>query len=52
MVVGSEDRGLTEEWLTDPASVLTIPLAGGATSLNAATAAALLLYEGVRQRSR
>ncbi len=50
IVVGSEADGLTEAW--NDALRVTIPIRGtdGADSLNAATAAAILLYEAVRQR--
>jgi TrmH family RNA methyltransferase len=51
VVVGAEDAGLATPWL-DAADVrVSIPLAGGTTdSLNAATAAAIILFEAVRQR--
>jgi TrmH family RNA methyltransferase len=57
VVVGPEDRGLSETWrglahATD-GCVVRIPMAGGtADSLNASVAAAVLLYEAVRQRSK
>ncbi len=50
VVVGSEDSGLGPEWLTDGERVLRIPTADRQESLNAAVAAALLLYEARRQR--
>jgi TrmH family RNA methyltransferase len=51
IVVGAEDRGLGTRWL-DAADVrVAIPVAeGGVDSLNAATAAAVILFEAVRQR--
>ena len=51
IVVGTEDAGLGPAWL-DAADVrVSIPLpARTADSLNAATAAAILLFEAVRQR--
>lgn len=49
LVVGSERDGLSAPWLTDAVRV-SIPMAGRVDSLNAATAAALLLYEARRQR--
>jgi len=49
LVVGSEHSGLPRMW--DDACVrVRIPMAGIGDSLNAATAAGLLLYEAVRQR--
>ena len=50
LVVGAEDTGVSAAW-RDAANVsVTIPMAGRVNSLNVATAAALLLYEAVRQR--
>jgi TrmH family RNA methyltransferase len=51
IAVGAEDSGLPEPW-RDAADVrVSIPLrARTADSLNAATAAAILLFEAVRQR--
>lgn len=48
IVVGSESRGLTGEWL-DYRRVL-IPMAGTIDSLNASVAAAICLFEARRQR--
>jgi RNA methyltransferase, TrmH family len=51
IVVGAEDRGLPEEWLAAAHTRVSIPLAAGPVdSLNAATAAAILLFEAIRQR--
>ena len=47
--VGSESGGLDADWLADAASA-RIPMAGRVDSVNAATAAALLLFEARRQR--
>jgi len=49
-VIGSEGRGVSEEWSAGVAG-LRIPTRG-VESLNAATAAAILLYEARRQRER
>ena len=49
-VIGSEGRGVSPEWSAGAAG-LRIPTSG-VESLNAATAAAILLYEARRQRSR
>jgi TrmH family RNA methyltransferase len=48
---GAEDRGLDGAWLAAADRLVRIPMRGAADSLNVATAAALLLYEAVRQRS-
>jgi TrmH family RNA methyltransferase len=50
VVVGSEDRGLGDEWLNAADVKVTIPMRGAADSLNASAAAAILLYEALRQR--
>jgi RNA methyltransferase, TrmH family len=49
--VGAEDEGLPQPWRDAADLRLAIPLRGTATdSLNTATAAAILLFEAVRQR--
>jgi TrmH family RNA methyltransferase len=50
IVVGSEKNGLSASWLTAENSLARIPMAGAADSLNVASAAAILLFEAVRQR--
>jgi TrmH family RNA methyltransferase len=51
IAVGAEDQGLPESWLDAADRAVSIPVAAGsADSLNAATAAALVLFEAVRQR--
>ena len=51
IVVGAEDRGLGARWLGAADVQVSIPVTGsGVDSLNAATAAAILLFEAVRQR--
>ena len=52
LIVGAEDKGLDDRW-RDAADVLvSIPMRGTTTdSLNTSTAAAVLLYEAVRQRA-
>jgi TrmH family RNA methyltransferase len=49
MVMGSEDRGLDTSWSTIDRVV--IPMRGKVDSLNVSVAAAVVLYEGLRQRS-
>jgi len=52
IAVGAEDRGLPQSWLDAADRCVTIPLATDATdSLNAATAAAIVLFEARRQRA-
>jgi TrmH family RNA methyltransferase len=50
IVVGSEDEGLTSLWSNGSAKRLAIPMLGKNDSLNVSTAAAILLYEAIRQR--
>lgn len=48
--VGSEAMGLSEEALANADTSVSIPMHGGADSLNTAVSAALVAYEAVRQR--
>ena len=48
-VVGNEIRGLPEELLANAWQQITIPMPGGAESLNAAVSAAVVLFEFARQ---
>jgi TrmH family RNA methyltransferase len=51
LIVGAEDRGLDERWQAAADETVSIPMRGTATdSLNASAAAAVLLFEAVRQR--
>lgn len=50
IVVGAEDEGLTHEWIEGATMKVGIPMLGKNDSLNVSTAAAILLYEAVRQR--
>ena len=50
IVLGSEDRGLGDEWLKASDVRVKIPMRGAADSLNVSAAAAILLYEALRQR--
>ena len=50
LVVGNEHAGLSQGWLEACDEVVGIPMAGSASSLNAATAGSLVLYEAMRQR--
>jgi len=52
IVVGSEDQGLSSFWLSGADAQIGIPLQGSVNSLNVSVAAAILLYEAVRQRSQ
>ena len=52
LVVGNETHGLSAGWREACDTVLRIPITGAASSLNAATAATVVLYEARRQRMR
>lgn len=52
LIIGNEGQGVSAEILDITTSRVKIPIYGKAESLNAAVAAAILLYEGVRQRQR
>ncbi|TCK26178.1 TrmH family RNA methyltransferase [Pseudonocardia endophytica] len=51
LVVGTEATGVTDRWLENADETVVIPMRGTVNSLNAATAAALALYEATRQRN-
>ncbi|MBW2257850.1 MAG: RNA methyltransferase, partial [Deltaproteobacteria bacterium] len=51
VVVGSEQYGLSREWLERADAQILIPMPGSVDSLNAAMAAGIVLFEAVRQRS-
>lgn len=50
IVVGTEDEGLSERWKQRSTVQVGIPMLGMNDSLNVSTAAAVVLYEAVRQR--
>ncbi len=50
IVLGSEDRGLTEGWLNGSAEQIKIPMSGKHDSLNVAASAAIIVFEAMRQR--
>ena len=50
IVVGTEQHGLSQQWLDGADVGIRIPMLGKIDSLNVATAATILLYEAARQR--
>jgi TrmH family RNA methyltransferase len=50
LVVGAEGTGLSSSWKSACQRLVRIPIGGGASSLNAATATSIVLYECSRQR--
>ena len=49
-VFGNEGAGVSDEWLSAVTTPVVIPQPGGMESLNVAAAAAICLFEAVRQR--
>lgn len=52
VVLGSEAEGLSRAWQDSDVTPIAIPMRGIADSLNVSIAAAIVLYEAVRQRDR
>ena len=50
LVMGTESTGLTQAWRDSADAHIKIPMLGRLDSLNVSVSAAVLLYEGVRQR--
>lgn len=50
LVIGNESRGLAKAWLEACDAIVSIPMTGQASSLNAATAGSILLHESMQQR--
>lgn len=51
LLIGNETGGLSAGWRAAADAIVRIPITGAASSLNAATAATVVLYEARRQRS-
>jgi TrmH family RNA methyltransferase len=51
VALGTEDEGLTALWMNQADLKVKIPMMGKVNSLNVSIAAALIIYEAVRQRS-
>ena len=50
VVVGTEDEGLSDFWLSQADMRVKIPMMGKVNSLNVSVSTALIIYEAVRQR--
>jgi len=50
VLIGNETTGLSAAWREAADEIVRIPITGAASSLNAASAATVVLYEAVRQR--
>jgi len=51
IVMGSEAFGLTDEWIKNADANIIIPMNGQIDSMNVSVAAAIVVFEAVRQRS-
>lgn len=51
IAVGTEDRGLSDFWISNADLKAKIPMLGKVNSLNVSVSTALIVYEAVRQRS-
>ena len=51
LIMGSEKEGLSEFWLDHGGLGITIPMVGISDSLNVSAAAAIVLFEAVKQRN-
>ena len=51
LLMGSESHGLSSYWLKKADYQIRLPMLGSADSLNVAAAAAICLYEALRQRN-
>jgi TrmH family RNA methyltransferase len=52
IALGSEAGGLSAAWDSPEITLVSIPMNGWADSLNVSVAAAIVLYEAVRQRDQ
>lgn len=50
IVVGTEATGLSQDWLTSSDKNIVIPMEGKIDSMNVSVSAAILIFEGKRQR--
>ncbi|MDH7448340.1 TrmH family RNA methyltransferase [Aquimarina sp. 2201CG14-23] len=50
IVVGTEDKGLTDAWLNNTTQNIKIPMSGVIDSMNVSVAAGILIFEAKRQR--
>jgi len=51
VAVGTEDKGLTDFWMSNADVKVKIPMMGKVNSLNVSVSTALIVYEAVRQRN-
>ncbi len=51
ILLGAENVGLSQEWLSEADELIRIPMQGKIDSLNVSVAGAVIIYEIIRQRS-
>ncbi|PIX67941.1 rRNA methyltransferase [Candidatus Shapirobacteria bacterium CG_4_10_14_3_um_filter_35_13] len=51
IVMGAEDKGLSQEWLLPAQDKIRIPMKGKIDSLNVSASAAIIIFESLRQRA-
>ncbi|MGB5262818.1 MAG: TrmH family RNA methyltransferase, partial [Lutimonas sp.] len=51
IIVGTEDKGLSNFWLQNADEKIIIPMQGMIDSLNVSVSAAILIFEAKRQRN-
>jgi RNA methyltransferase, TrmH family len=51
IVLGSEARGISDQWRGDDITAVSLPMLGHVDSLNVSATAAVLFYEALRQRT-
>ncbi|HBS87307.1 MAG: hypothetical protein A2W91_03735 [Bacteroidetes bacterium GWF2_38_335] len=51
IVMGTEDKGLTEIWTNEADANIIIPMCGAADSMNVSVSAAIVIFEAKRQRN-
>jgi len=51
VAVGTEDKGLSDFWMSQADLKVKIPMLGKVNSLNVSIATALIVYEALRQRT-
>jgi TrmH family RNA methyltransferase len=52
IVMGTESTGISADWVTYATATTIIPMHGKVDSLNVSNAAAIIVFEANRQRSR
>ena len=50
LILGTEDKGISKDWSQNSYKNVKIPMLGVVDSLNLSNAAAILIFEAIRQR--